>query len=152
MSCSDVTTIPPPFQYVNSVYKRFISSTVNVAGHSDGAGAGVSKSLLIGTRGTVLAGSAKSMQRIPRQARRQLQTGGTGCGGMIALAAHGGALQRSADAQRGGGQVLKIDHCEKRKRQWVPIGAGHRYRYMGSWFLPVMATIRRRKHDACMTL
>jgi hypothetical protein len=27
---------------------------------------------------------------------------------MIALAAHGGALQRSADAQRGGGQVLKI--------------------------------------------
>jgi hypothetical protein len=108
MFCYVVITILPLFAIVNSVYKRFIIPAVNIVGRFNGAATTVCISLLIGTRGTVLAGSAKSMQRIPRQARRQLQTGGTGCGGMIALAAHGGALQRSADAQRGGGQVLKI--------------------------------------------
>ena len=112
MSCSVVITIPLPFAIVNRVYKRFIIPAANIVGRFDGAATTVCISLLIGTRGTVLAGSAKSMQRIPRQARRQMQTGGTRCGGMIALAAHRRALHAFFRRAAGmGGQVLKSDHC-----------------------------------------
>ena len=113
MFCSVVITILPLFAIVNRVYKRFIIPAANIVGRFDGAVTTVCISLLIGTRGTY---AKKVQRRTLRQACRRLLAAGTWCGSMIAWAAHGGALQRSADAQRGGGSSFEnpADHDLKK--------------------------------------